>query len=48
MNKKKSEDSNLKRLESLRIQAEEFKQKKSQIRSDLLSTVNRLTLNILN
>lgn len=35
MNLKKSEDSNQRRLESLRLQAEEFKLKKSQIRTGL-------------
>ena len=36
MNKKNTDESNLKRLESLKRQADEFKQKKSQIRSDLI------------
>ncbi len=35
MNKKKSDEANQRRLESLKRQAEEFKQKKTQIRSDL-------------
>ncbi len=42
MNLKKSEDSNQRRLEALSRQADEFKQKKSQIRSDLLNLVNKL------
>ncbi len=39
MNKKKSDESNQKRLESLKRQADEFKQKKTQIRSDLVKLV---------
>ena len=39
MNLKKSEDSNQRRLESLRLQAEEFKLKKSQIRTGLHNLV---------
>ncbi len=42
MNLKKSEDSNQRRLEALSRQADEFKQKRSQIRSDLLNLVNKL------
>ncbi len=43
MNKRKLDDSNAKRLESLKKQAEEFKQKKSQIRSDLSNPVSNKT-----
>jgi hypothetical protein len=39
MNKKNTDDSNNKRLESLKRQAEEFKQKKFQIRNDLTNAV---------
>jgi hypothetical protein len=42
MNKKNTDESNLKRLESLKRQADEFKQKKNQIRSDLIRVCLRL------
>ncbi len=40
MNLKKSEDSNQRRLEALSRQADEFKQKRNQIRTDLLNIVS--------
>ena len=46
MNKKNTDDSNNKRLESLKRQAEEFKQKKLQIRNDLLNKVKIQTKKI--
>ncbi len=51
MNKKNTDDSNNKRLESLKRQAEEFKQKKLQIRNDLLNKVKiqtKKSIQILN
>ena len=39
MNIKKADEANQRRLESLRRQADEFKQKKLQIRTDLLNLV---------